>query len=93
MAIGAGADEERRAAGRDVLRRIGLEGALDLELAGVIGQAGNLAAEPRRLRHVAEQLVDRLGADLRQHLAAVGFGEGQITHQCSMLTALTEERP
>ena len=39
MAIGAGADEERRRGRRDVLRREVLEGALDLELAEMVGQA------------------------------------------------------
>ena len=86
MAIGPGADEERRRRGRHVLRRIGLEGALDLELALVIGQAGDLGAEPRRGRHVAEQLVDRFGADLGQHLAAVGIGEGKVAHQPRLFT-------
>jgi hypothetical protein len=57
-----------------------LEGALDLELALVIGQSGDLGGKPRRGGHVLEQLVDRPGADHRQHVAAVGVGEGKIAH-------------
>ena len=81
MAVGAGADEERRARGRQVPGREALEGTLDFELALVIGQAADLGRQPRRRRHVPEQLVDRLGADHAQHLAAIGLGEGEITHQ------------
>ncbi len=82
MAIGAGADEERRRARRrQVLGRVGLEGALDLELALMVRQAADLGRQPRRSRHVLEQLVDRLGADDAQHLAAIGLGEGKITHR------------
>ena len=57
-----------------------MEGALDLELALVVGQAGDRRREPGRWRNVAVQIVDRLDADLRQHLAAVGVGEGEIAH-------------
>ena len=40
----------------------------------MVRQARDLGAETGRLRHVLEQLVDRFGADLCQHVAAIGLG-------------------
>ena len=52
----------------------------DVKLALVIGQSADLGAKPRRLGNVAEEFIDRLGADHAQHLAAVGIGKRQIAH-------------
>ena len=45
----------------------------------------NRAAKTRLLGHIAEQLIDRARADHAQHLAAVGVGQGQKTHQFGFL--------
>jgi len=66
---------------------VAVNGALDLQLAEVIGQVD--LAEARPLRHVAEQAVDRGHADFRQHGPSIGVGERQIAHQCSPLTYLS----
>ena len=49
--------------------------ALDIELAGMIGQAFDLAREARRRGHVDEQIVDRAGTDNAEHFASVSVGE------------------
>ena len=53
---------------------------LDRHLAGVHWQAANGSVQPRLFRHVAEQIVDGVRADGRQHIAAVGVGQGEVTH-------------
>ena len=63
VAIGAAAEEEGHVAGDHVGARQRAELALDVELAGMIGQPVDLAGEPRRCGHVDEQIVDRAGAD------------------------------
>ena len=61
VAVGAGADEERHRAGRDdVLRRHRRARARPPSRPGAAGRSGR---QPRRFRHVAEQVVDRGNAD------------------------------
>ena len=50
-----------------------------------IGRPVDRALEPQLLGDVAEQFVDRSGADHTQHLAAVGLGKRQVTHQFGFL--------
>ncbi len=78
VAIGAGAAEEGPASGRDILRGEPLQHALHFDLPGMTGQLEARGA--RRLRHVAEELIDRGDADFRQHHAAIVLGQRQITH-------------
>ena len=72
VAIGAGTEEERRAAGGKVACGERSERALDLDLAGVIGQVEYRVAG--RLGHVAEQAVDGRCADRGEHRPPVGIG-------------------
>ena len=53
---------------------------LDLQFAGVQRQVEQLGLAGGG-GHVDEQLVDRAGADRRQHFGAVGRGQGQVSHQ------------
>jgi hypothetical protein len=78
--VRAGADEERHLPRHHVLAGHRPQLPLHAELACVIGQLIDLALQPRRLRHVHEQIVDGRGADHVQHLLAVGVGQGQVTH-------------
>ena len=80
VAIGAGAEEEGDLAGDHVAARHAGELPLDRQLRRVIGKAADAVGEPRRLRHVAEKVVDRCNADRTEHLLAVGIGQGQIAH-------------
>ncbi len=80
MAVGAGADEKRRRAGRDIPRRHPAEMPLDFELA-LRGRQVEKALDPLVGGNVDEQVVDRSDADLLQHQRAVGTGMGQIAHQ------------
>ena len=85
MAIGAAAEEEGHVARDHVLARQRRHVPLDRQLGRMHRQAGDRALEPQRFGHVAEQFVDRAGADHPQHLAAVGVGKRQITHQTGFL--------
>ena len=83
MAIAAGAEKERHHAGNRIFRRHRAEAPLDLELAHRARQVQQPVV-PRRLRHLGKQIIDRLDADRRQHVAPVGIGQRQIAHQgCS----------
>ncbi len=59
--------------------------ALDRHFGSMQRQPLDRTLEPQPLRNVAEQLLDRSGADDPQHVAAVGVGERQITHQSGFL--------
>ncbi len=80
MAIGAGAEEERRRAGRDILRRQLRQRALDGEFAHRARHVHEVA-EALGLGDVGEQGVDVGDADLGQHRAAVVGGKWEIAHQ------------
>ncbi len=58
---------------------------LDRHFGGVHRKALDRPLEPRLFGHVAEQFVDRAGADDPQHLAAVGIAQRQVTHQFGFL--------
>ncbi len=75
----ARAHEERRFGGRDVLARHLREKALDLHLALVARQV-HRPVQSRLLRHILEQGVDRIHADLLEHLGPVGVGQREIAH-------------
>ena len=70
VAIGAAAEEEGHLAGDHVAPGKAAQMPLDRQLAGMVGQAFDLARQPRGLGHVDEQIVDRGGADGAEHLAA-----------------------
>ena len=72
MAIGAAAEEEGHLPGDQVAAGKAGQVTLDRHLAGMVGEARDLAAEPGGLGHVDEQIVDRRSADRGQHLLAVG---------------------
>ena len=82
MAIGPGPQEARHAAGGNVLRGHRRDRPLDFHLAGMGRQPLDRGRQPGRLRHVAEQAVDRGHAYGGEHRPAVGLGQGQVTHQC-----------
>ncbi len=42
-----------------------------------------LAAQPHSLRNVAEQLLDAVDADRREHLLAVGVRQREVAHWSS----------
>jgi hypothetical protein len=71
--VRAAAEEEGHFSGNEVLAGHGGELALDRQLRRMIGQPLDGAGEPRRFRHIDEQLLDRGGADCAQHFTAIGF--------------------
>ena len=79
VAIGAAAEEEGRFARDQILPRQRAKLPLDRHFRRMHRQVDR-PVEPRRLRHVAEQIVDRLGADRGEHARAVVVAQGQITH-------------
>ncbi len=79
VAIRPRPQERRRAAGRDVAHRELGKGALDRDLALVVGQVEDRAVA-HRLRHVDEQILDPARTDRRQHVAAVVGAQRQIAH-------------
>jgi hypothetical protein len=79
VAIGSRAAEERSCAGCAVPGRQPGKTPLDLQFAGMRRQVGEARAT-RALRHIAEQRIDIVGADDRQHVPAVVRRQGQITH-------------
>ena len=85
VAIGAAAEEERHLAGDEVLAGQRRQLPLDRQFGRMVGQALDAVLESRGFRHVAEQLVDRAGADHGQHLRSVGIAERQVTHQTGFL--------
>ena len=79
VAVGAGADEERHRARRDVARRQPPELALHVDLALAVRQVDEIGEE-LVARHVGEEVVDARDADARQHGLAVGVRERQVAH-------------
>ena len=69
MAIGAGADEERRRARRDIARREAGERALDLDLASCARQVEQ-TAETLVGRNVGEEVVDIARRPMRASISA-----------------------
>ena len=61
-----------------------LEVALELDLRQR-GRDVEVAREPHPGRDVAEQLLDGLDADRREHGVAIGVGEREVAH-CSSTT-------
>ena len=80
--IGAGADEEGHARRCDVARRHASEQALDLHLGLAARQIGQVR-QALVARDVGEESVDRIDADAGEHVAAVGLGQRQVTHDVS----------
>jgi hypothetical protein len=74
--VGTGAEEERDLAGRHVAARQPRQLALDGELRRVIGKPLDAVRQPRPLRHVDEQIVDRGSTDRGEHLLAVAVRQG-----------------
>ncbi len=85
VTIGAGAEEAGARPGAEILRRQSRHVALHFQLALERRQIDR-RLQPRRIRYVAVERIDRRHADLRQHGAAVVVGQGQITHQCNPST-------
>ena len=92
MAVGTGPEEEGHVAGGVVLFRQCLHMRFHRHLAGVHRQALDRAGQARFLRHVDEQIVDRLRADLGQHRLPVFWGQREISHILSFTLAPPFER-
>ena len=80
VAIGPRAEEERHFARHEVLGRQGFHVAFDRHFARMHRKAVDRAIEPGDFGHVHEQIINRGGADGRQHRLPVGIGEGEVTH-------------
>ena len=81
VVVDAGAEERHLAARVDVPRGELLEMRGELRLRER-GLEVELPAQPHPLRNVAEQLVDAVDADRREHLLAVGVRQREVAH-CS----------
>ncbi len=65
---------------------------LDSQFARMIGQSPNRSREPRRLRNVHEELLDRLSPDRAEHGLPVRLGQRQITHLAELSHFYCKER-
>ena len=71
----AASQERRRRRAVHILRGHDAQRPLHLDLAHGVRQIERSGGK-RLLRQIAEQLINARNANLREHVAAVGFGEG-----------------
>ena len=80
VAIGACTEEEGRIARSKVLLGERAHMPFHRHLAGMHRQSLDRAFEPRVFWYVDEQVIDAGRTDFREHLAAIGIGQGEVAH-------------